>query len=94
MAVRRKRSPEVPGLHYHSSLTSPKAADLSLIKAQKKNTVFAGAGQAGAQALGPLPAVGQGRGSRRLGLPPAPRRLQTAREPSRLFRSTTLPKRG
>lgn len=103
MAVHRKRSPspsqgkndpEVPVLHHHFSLTSPKAADLSPIRAQKKNTVFAGAGQVSAQALGPLPAVGRGHGSRRLGLPLAPRRLQTAREPSRLFRSTILPKWG
>lgn len=35
-----KNDPEVSGLHYPFSLTSPKAADLSLIKAQKKNTVF------------------------------------------------------
>lgn len=54
-----KNDPEGPGLHYQFSLTCPKAADLSLIKAQKKNTVFRGAGPAGARFWGGLPPWGK-----------------------------------
>lgn len=59
VSLEGKNDPEGPGLHDQFSLTCPKAADLSLIKAQKKNTVFRAAGPAGARFWGGLPPWGE-----------------------------------
>lgn len=59
VSLEGNNDPEGPGLHDQFSLTCPKAADLSLIKAQKKNTVFRAAGPAGARFWGGLPPWGE-----------------------------------